>query len=147
MTTLVLDHQGHQFGGMPHDSMYSNHMQSSPQFPDLWQQHGQASSPYPAPSKPEAHRPTTMSMPYSQIPVSASLTTGSSYSPSGYGGLDLLSAVPETTRSSYGHSYSAVTSAPSYPPTSYPATSLTYAQSLAHQQQRQRQQQRQPPEP
>ena len=136
---MVIDNQGRHFGGMGYDSMYSGHLQQSPHFTDPWTSH-HSSSQYPSLSKQES-RPTSMSMSYPQIPVSAPMSSGSSYSNIGYGGSDLLSG-PQDIPRSYEHSYTSPSSTASYTQTAYPT--LNYAQSLHQQQQ---QQQRKPSDP
>lgn len=134
--TMVIDNQGRQFGGMGYDSMYSSHMQQ-PHFSDPWTSHaGHSSSHYSSLSKQESARPTTMSMQYPQIPVSAPMSSGSSYSNVGYGGSDLLSGSQDVPRSSYEQTYSSPTATAGYTASAYPA--LNYSQSL-HQQQHQQQ--------
>lgn len=122
------------FGGMGYDNMYPHHMQSSPPFSNPWTSHEtHSTSAYPPLPKSEITRPTAMSMSYPQMPVSAPMSSGSSYSNLGYGGSDLLSGTQDIPRSGYGPSYPTPSSSSSAYPT------LDYAQSLhQHQQQQQR---------
>jgi len=114
---MVIDNQGRQFGGMGYDSMYSNHMQQ-PHFSDPWTSHaGHSSSHYSSLPKQESARPTSMSMQYPQIPVSAPMSS-------------------DVPRSSYEQTYSSPTVTAGYTASAYPA--LNYSQSL-HQQQHQQQ--------
>lgn len=128
---MVLDPQSRQFGGMSYDSnMYSS--LQPPQFTDPWahqiSNHGQ----YPTMSKAES-RPG-MSVPYAQMPpTSAPLSSGNHYSTRDV--VNTPSFVQDLPRSSvsYGEShYSSPASAASSFPAPYP--SMSYAQSLHHQQ-------------
>jgi hypothetical protein len=89
-------------------------------------------------------------MSYSQMPVSAPRSSGSSYSNLEYGGSALLSRNQDIPRSGYGQSFTTPSSSNSYTTTTAAAASaypqLDYAQSL-HQQQQQQQQHRKPSDP
>ena len=129
------------FGGLGYDNMYSHHMQSSPHFSNPWSSHEtHSTSAYPPIPKSDITRPSAMSMSYPQMPVSAPMSSGSSYSNLGYGGSDLLSGPQDITRSGYGQSYSTPSST-SYTATASAYQTLDYAQSLHQQQQHQHHQQ------
>lgn len=142
MTAMVLENNSaHRFGPMSFDNnMYSSHLQQPPHFTDPWAHATHTGTQYPPLSKSESARPTTMSMAYPQMPVSAPLPSGSSYSNAGYGGSDLLSGTQDIPRSSYEQSYTSPSSTTPYPAPSYPAMG-GYAAQMHHQQQ---QQQRRP---
>ncbi|KAK2757079.1 hypothetical protein FQN54_005048 [Arachnomyces sp. PD_36] len=158
--TMVIQNQNRQYGGMGFDNVYQNNIpQNSPQFTDPWTAQSSPNQPpsmYPtamgsnqmnmAPVKQEdVSRPTAISMPYSNIPVSAPSMVGgtsnsnnSTYSnPPAYGGLDMSSVPQELPRTSFeqGQNYSAVSTMSPFAPTNF--TSLNYAQSLQQQQQQQ----------
>ena len=137
------------FGGMGYDNMYSQHMQSAPHFSNPWTSHETHShSAYPPVPKSDITRPSAMSMAYPQMPVSAPMSSGSSYSHLGYGGSDLLSGAQDMPRSGYGQSYTTPSSSTSYTATASPYPALDYAQSLhQHQQQQQHHQQRKTSDP
>jgi uncharacterized Zn-finger protein len=127
LMTMVIDNQGHRFGGLGYDHMYSSHMQSSPAFNDPWGAHNTNSySPLP---KPEASR-STMAMLYPQIPVSGPMSSNSNYS-SNYSPHSLGASrdIPITAYAEPSYTASSTTS---YSNTSYPA--FNYSQALHHQQ-------------
>ena len=138
------------FGGMGYDNMYSHHMQSSPHFSNPWTSHEtNSSSAYPPLPKSDITRPSamSMSMSYPQMPVSAPMSSGSSYSNLGYGGSELLSGTQDIPRSGYGQPYSTPSSSTSYTATTSAYQTLDYTQSLHQQQQQQQQQQRKASDP
>ena len=147
--TMVMDNHNRQFGGMGYDNnIYSNQLHSTPQFSDPWQHHSNATttsslyhSSVPAPSLPakQEHRPTSIALPYSNVPTSnPSMTTGSSYPTSLYGATDSLSLPQDIPRTTYGTEQSYTSTAPSSYAPSY--SSLNYAQSLHSQQAQQHEQ-------
>jgi uncharacterized Zn-finger protein len=114
-------------------------MQSSPEFSNPWSSHEtHSTSAYPPLPKSELTRPSAMSMSYSQIPVSAPISSGSSYSNLEYGGSGLLSGTQDIPRPGYAHSYTTPTTSASYTATASAYPQLGYSQSL-HQQQQQQQ--------
>lgn len=126
------------YGGMGYDNMYSHHMQSSPPFSNPWSAHDtHSASAYPPLPKSDITRPSAITMSYSQMPVSAPMSSGSSYSNLEYGASGLLSGHQDISRSGYGPSYS-TPSSNSYTATASPYHQLDYSQSL-HQQQQQQQ--------
>ena len=134
--TMVLDQQNRHYGGSIYDAgnnMYSSHMAGQPQFNDPW---GNSAPSYQ--SLLHETRPTGISMPYSHIPTSAPMSSGTYYSDANSTS-DVLSSLQDIPRSTYGteHQYSAPTTTTSSYATAYP-TSMGYAQSL-HQQQQQQQ--------
>ena len=136
LMTMVIDNSGRQYGGISFDPMYPNSMHTAPQFSDPWShQTTNSAQQYQPMGKTDASRPT-LSMPFSQMPpVSGSLVSGSQFSNLGYHG-DELSVGQDIPRSTYPEqTYSAPTSNGSTYATAYP--SMSYAQSLAHQQQQQ----------
>jgi uncharacterized Zn-finger protein len=130
------------YGGMGHDNMYSSHMQSSPHFSNPWTSHEtHSTSAYPPLPKSDITRPSAMSMSYPQMPVSAPMPPGSSYSSLGYGGSDLLSGTQDIPRATYDNSYTTPSTSTSYTATASAYPQIGYAQSL-HQHQQQQQQRR-----
>lgn len=126
------------YGGMGYDNMYSHHMQSSPHFSNPWSAHEtHSTSAYTPLPKSNITRPSAITMSYSQMPVSAPMSSGSSYSNLEYGASGLLSGHQDISRSGYGPSYS-TPSSNSYTATASPYPQLDYSQSL-HQQQQQQQ--------
>src|SRR4051812_3614120 len=130
------------YGGMGHNNMYSSHshIQSSPHFSNPWHE-THSTSTYPPPPKSDMTRPSAISMSYPQMPISAPMSSGSSYSNLGYGGSDLLSGIQDIPRSAYDNPYTTPTTSTSYTATASAYPQIGYAQSL-HQQQQQQQQQR-----
>jgi hypothetical protein len=144
----MVDNQHRPYGGMSYDNIYSNSLH----FTDPWSHPPtNHSSLYPTTLgsnnpglssmvKQETSRPTSISMPYSSIPVSApSLVAGGSYPSTGYGTSDLPSLPQDgLPRSSYGsdHSYSSASPAHNSYATTAAYHPISYAQSL-HQQQHQ----------
>jgi uncharacterized Zn-finger protein len=127
------------FGGMGYDNIYSHHMQPSTHFSNPWTSHEtHSTSAYPPLPKSDLTRPSAMSMSYPQMPVSAPMSSGSSYSNLGYAASDLLSGHQDISRSGYGQSYTTPSSSASYTATASAYPALDYAQSL-HQQQQQQQ--------
>lgn len=132
--TMVYEHS-RQFGGIGYETMYPH--QQQPAWKDPFHS---ANSAYP-PMKQETSRPMNISMPYSQMPASAPLASGSNYSTAGFTGSDLLSLPQDISRSTYPSQQQYSTASAQYPTytTSGAYQSMDYAQSL---QQQQAQQQR-----
>lgn len=157
--TMVIQNQNRQYGGMGFDNVYQNNIpQNSPQFTDPW--NAQSSPNQPPPMYPTAmgsnqmnmaqvkqedvsRPPTAISMPYSNIPVSApSMVAGANnannnaYSnPAGYGGLDMTSMPQDIPRTTFeqGQNYSAASTMGAFTPTNF--APLNYAQQMQQQQQ------------
>jgi len=128
---MVLDPQSRQYGGMGYDSnMYSS--LQTPQFTDPWAHQTSNHGHYPAMSKPESR--SGMSLPYTQLPpTSAPLASGSHYSAQDVGNsLSFIQDIPRPTVSYGEQQYSSPSTTASSYSTSYP--SMSYAQSLHHQQ-------------
>ena len=139
--TMVIDQQSRHYGGSMYDggnTMYSSQMGGQPQFNDPWG--NPATSSYQPMQKHEA-RPTGISMPYSHIPTSAPMASGTYFSDANPTS-DVLSSLQDIPRTTYGneHQYSAPTTTASTYASAYPSN-ISYAQSL-HQQQQQQQQHR-----
>ncbi|KAI9726244.1 MAG: hypothetical protein M1834_009073 [Cirrosporium novae-zelandiae] len=152
--TMVAENQQRQFDGLSYDPM-SYH--TRPHFNDPWtpSNPGNTASQMYQPSlnsnlnlQSSGAKPSTVSMPYSTIPVTApSISTGANYPNSIYTGSEMLNMSQDLlspSRASYGtdHSYSSTSPSPSsYVPTQSPFASVAYSQTLQQQQAQQQQQQ------
>lgn len=148
--TMVIENQNRQYGGMGFDHAYQNmHHSHPPHFTDPWAHTSSHSNPpaYATPSmgnnqmglgvakQDEVARPTTISLPYSSIPVSApSLVANSTYSTAPYANSDMLNMQHDLPRSTFetAPSYPAAAPINGFTPANYP--SMNYAQSLHSQQ-------------
>ncbi|PGH01952.1 hypothetical protein AJ80_08934 [Polytolypa hystricis UAMH7299] len=156
--TMVIEHQNRQYGGIGYDSVYHhNHAApSAPHFNENWA--SQHSSSYPSSSvystpvtnagvtmnahiKRDDIRPPAISLPYSNIPVSApTMVAGNNYTATTYGGPEMLVLPPDLPRTSFEQPQTYTSASPmssTFSHTSY--SPIEYVQSL-HQQQQQQQQ-------
>ena len=127
--------QSRQFGGMGFENMYPH--QQQPAWKDPFPS---ANAAYP-PIKQETSRPMNITMPYSQMPTSAPLASGTNYSTTGFAASDLLSLPQDVSRTTYPsqQQYSTASTQNTAYSTAGAYPSMDYAQSL---QQQQAQQQR-----
>ncbi|KAJ5994473.1 C2H2 conidiation transcription factor FlbC [Penicillium sp. IBT 35674x] len=133
--TMVIENQNRQYGGMNFDNVYHH---NPPQFTDPWatahttshstppvyatSMGNSASIPINPVKSEEVGRPTAMSMPYPNIPVSApSLVPGSNYTATGYGPevMAMQHDVPRTGPNLHHSSPMSSFAPSSYAPVSY----------------------------
>jgi hypothetical protein len=130
--TMVYE-QSRQFGGMGYEHMYPH---QQPQWKDPFHTSNAA---YP-PMKQETSRPMNLSMPYSQMPTSAPLASGSNYSTAGFveGELSIPQDISRSAYPSQQH-YSTASAQSSAYATAGAYQSMDYAHSLQQQQAQQQQ--------
>jgi hypothetical protein len=133
--TMVYEHS-RQFGAMGYENMYPHQHQQT-----AWKDpFHNANAAYP-PMKQETSRPMNISMPYSQMPTSAPLATGSNYSTAGFVDSGELSIPQDISRSTYPsqQQYSTASAQNSAYATAGAYQSMDYAHSLQQQQAQQQQ--------
>lgn len=132
--TMVIENQNRQYGGMSFDNVYHH---NPPQFTDPWatahttshstppvyatSMGNSASIPINPVKSEEVGRPTAMSMPYPNIPVSApSLVPGSNYTATGYGP-EVMAMQHDVPRTGFEQAPTYTTAPPmsSFAPSSY----------------------------
>lgn len=130
--TMVMENQNRPYGGMSFDNVYHH----TPQFTDPWAHTSSHSTPpvyatsmgngasMPLGVKSEEVNRTGMSMPYSNLPVSAPSMVGSNYATANYGPevMGMQHEVPRTTfdqAPSYTTAPPMSSFAPTYAPVSY----------------------------
>lgn len=166
--TMVIENQHRQYGGIGYDNVYQNHIHPAPaHFSDTWSSQTPSHPPpiYPSsmasnnvpmgpqPKREDVARPPPLSVPYSNIPVSApSMGATTSYNPTHpYNESGLLVMQPDLPRTTTSFDQHPSYTAPSpmnnsFTPANY--SPLDYAHSLhQHQQQQQQHQQPQHPQP
>jgi Zinc finger, C2H2 type len=123
--------QSRQLGGMGYENMYP-HQHQQPVWKDSFHTSNAA---YP-PMKQETSRPMNISVPYSQMPTSAPLASGSNYSTAGFIGSDVLSVPQDLSRTIYPSQQQYLTASAENPvyATSGAYPTMDYAQSLQQQQ-------------
>jgi hypothetical protein len=135
LMTMVYE-QSRQFGGLAYEPMYP-HQHQQTQWKDPFHNSNAA---YP-PMKQETSRPMNLSMPYSQMPTSAPLISGSNYSTAGFVESVELSIPQDISRSTYPsqQQYSSASGQSSSYATAGAYQSMDYAHSLQQQQAQQQQ--------
>lgn len=152
--TMVIENQNRQYGGMGFDSVYQHNMphHNGPQFTDPWSAahttshstppvYATSMGPSPIglsqPKQEEVSRPSAISMPYPNIPVSApSMVPGSSnYSTApttSYPAPEVMGMQHDLPRTSFEQApaYTTASSMSSFAPASY--APLSYNASLHH---------------